>query len=184
MLFAGKLVAFKRPLDVVEAVARARVTGRKIEVMVAGSGALEADVRKSAAELRVPLHLLGFRNQTEMPAAYAAADTLMLPSNGNETWGLVANEAIACGRPIIVSAACGCAPDLAADGKAGRVAPLGDISAFAAAINEIIARPPAITDIRVLADAHSLARAVDGILAGADAVRCSQPVSQATSHAS
>ena len=183
VLFAGKLVAFKRPLDVVTAVACARLTGCKVEVLVAGSGTLEADICRSAAELGVPLHLLGFRNQTEMPAAYVAADTLMLPSDGDETWGLVANEAIACGRPVVVSSACGCAPDLAVDGKAGRVAPLGDIGAFAAAIGAIISQPPSIADIRMRADAHSLARAVDGILAGAEAVRRGRPRSRAALHA-
>lgn len=169
VLFAGKLVPFKRPLDVVAAVCRARAAGRKIDVMVAGSGALEDDMRRHAVELGVPLHPLGFRNQTEMPAAYAAADALMLPSN--ETWGLVANEALACGRPVIVSQACGCAPDLAADGKAGRVTPVGDIEAIAGAIASMIEHPPLAEDIQARADAHSIGRTVDGILAAAEAVR-------------
>lgn len=183
VLFAGKLVPFKRPLDVVAAVGRARAAGRKINVMVAGSGALEDDMRRSAASLGVPLHMLGFRNQTEMPAAYAAADALMLPSNGDETWGLVANEALASGRPIIVSKACGCAPDLAADGRAGRVAPLGDIDAFAAAINSVIDQPPSSADISARAASHSITRAVDGILAAAEAVRHAPSRRRASPHA-
>ena len=101
---------------------------------MAGSGELEAHVEAAAAASGVPLHLLGFRNQTEMPAAYAAADCLVLPSDGRETWGLVANEALACGRPIIVSDACGCAPDLGCDGRAGRTFPMGDTEALARAI--------------------------------------------------
>lgn len=175
VLFAGKLVPFKRPLDVVASVARAREIGAKVDVMVAGSGALEADMRRSAAELGVPLHMLGFCNQTGMPAVYAAADVLMLPSNGDETWGLVANEALACGRPVIVSEACGCAPDLAADGNAGRVAPLGDIDAFAAAIHSVIGQPPSTAGISARARAHGIARSVDGILAAAEAVRRHSP---------
>lgn len=175
VLFAGKLVPFKRPLDVVSSVAGARANGANVHLMVAGSGEMEDGIRLGAAELGVPLHMLGFRNQTEMPAAYAAADVLMLPSNGNETWGLVTNEALACGRPVIVSDTCGCAPDLAADGKVGRVAPLGDIAAFAAAINSVIDQPPCPADIIALANAHSIARAVDGILTAADAARCSLP---------
>jgi glycosyltransferase involved in cell wall biosynthesis len=171
VLFAGKLVPFKQPLDVVRAVARARSAGHRIEVMVAGSGALEHAMRCCASELDVPLHIMGFRNQTEMPAAYAASDALMLPSNGHETWGLVANEALACCRPVIVSKECGCAPDLAGDGRAGRVASLGDIDAFAAAINSVINQPPSPADISARADAHSIARAVDGILAASEAVQ-------------
>jgi glycosyltransferase involved in cell wall biosynthesis len=183
VLFAGKLVPFKRPLDVVAAVARARAAGRRVEVMVAGSGALEDAMRLSAAELDVPLHMLGFCNQTEMPAAYVAADALMLPSNGDETWGLVANEALASGCPLILSDACGCAPDLAGDGQVGRTAPLGDIGAFAAAITAIIDQPPLATNIRARSDAHSIARAVDGIIAAAKGVRRPSSRNQGSPHA-
>ena len=103
LLFAGKLVPFKRPVDLVIAAAKCRTRAVKAEVMVAGSGELEPNLQAAAASSGVRLHLLGFRNQTEMPAAYAAADCLVLPSDGRETWGLVANEALACGRPIVVS---------------------------------------------------------------------------------
>ena len=91
LLFAGKLVPFKRPSDVVEAAAKCRTQGMRTEVMIAGSGELEAQLREQANMLDVPLHILGFCNQTEMPEAYAASDILVLPSTGRETWGLVAN---------------------------------------------------------------------------------------------
>jgi glycosyltransferase involved in cell wall biosynthesis len=54
----------------------------------------------------------GFLNQTEISRAYVAADVLVLPSDYNETWGLVVNEAMASGLPCIVSDHCGCAEDL------------------------------------------------------------------------
>jgi glycosyltransferase involved in cell wall biosynthesis len=171
VLFAGKLVPFKRPLDVITAAAFCRAQGRAVEVMVAGSGELDGEMRARAELFGVPLHMLGFCNQTEMPPAYAAADAVVLPSDGRETWGLVANEALACGRPVIVSGACGCAPDLAADGTAGRIAPLGDIEAFAGAIDGMIDQPPCALDIRARAERYSVARAVDGIIDGAEAVR-------------
>ena len=126
LLFAGKLLPFKRPLDVVDSAAYLANAGRRVTVMVAGSGPLEDPLRHRAAQKGVKLVLLGFQNQTEMPACYAACDVLVLPSNGRETWGLVANEALACGRPIIVSDAVGCAPDLAADGVVGRTFRLGN----------------------------------------------------------
>jgi glycosyltransferase involved in cell wall biosynthesis len=170
VLLAGKLVSLKRPLDVIAAAAFCRAQGRRVEVMVAGSGELDGEMRARADLASVPLHMLGFCNQTEMPPAYAAADALVLPSDG-ETWGLVANEALACGRPVIVSDACGCAPDLAADGTAGRIVPLGDLEALADAIASMIDQPPCALDIRARAERYSVARAVDGIIDGADAVR-------------
>jgi glycosyltransferase involved in cell wall biosynthesis len=75
----------------------------------------------------------GFRNQRALPACYVAADWLVLPSDGRETWGLVANEALACGLPVVVSQSAGCAADLAV-GLAGRTFPTGEIGALAAAM--------------------------------------------------
>jgi glycosyltransferase involved in cell wall biosynthesis len=169
VLFAGKLLPFKRPLDVVEAVATLRRDGLPAEVLVAGSGALEGEMRARAAELGAPLHMLGFQNQSAMPAAYAAADVLALPSE-SETWGLVCNEALACGRPIVVSDAVGCAQDLAADGRAGRIHRLGDTADLAAALAEVLRRPPAAADITERADRHSLEAAAAGVIAAARSV--------------
>ena len=155
---------FKRPADLIAAAARCRARGLQAEVMVAGSGELRGEhLEAAAASSGVRLHLLGFRNQTEMPAAYAAADCLVLPSE-RETWGLVANEALACGRPIIVSDACGCAPDLGCDGSVGRTFPTGDPEALARAIGALAAAPPSSSDIAALSRAYSIEAAVAGIL--------------------
>jgi glycosyltransferase involved in cell wall biosynthesis len=170
LLFAGRLVPFKRPVDVVLAAARQRARGLKAEVMVAGSGALEADIRSTAGRLGVPLHLLGFCNQSAMPAAYAAADCLVLPSDGSETWGLVANEALACGRPIVVSSACGCAPDLAADGSVGRTHPTANADALADAIGDLFAAPPSPSAITALSATYSIEAAVAGIVAAVERI--------------
>jgi glycosyltransferase involved in cell wall biosynthesis len=161
ILFAGKLAPFKRPLDIVEACAGDRLRGT--HVIVAGSGELEAQMRQRADALGVPLHLLGFQNQTEMPAAYSAADVLVLPSNGRETWGLVANEALASGTPIVVSEAAGCAPDLAADHVAGRISPLGDIPTLAWVIEEILATPPSAQTVRAKSTVYGLSSAINGL---------------------
>jgi glycosyltransferase involved in cell wall biosynthesis len=170
LLFAGRLVPFKRPVDLVVAAAKCRGPEAKAEVMIAGSGALEPDLRAAAACTGVRLHLLGFRNQTEMPAAYAAADCLVLPSDGRETWGLVANEALACGRPVVVSDACGCAPDLAADGKAGRCYPTGEAAALADAIGDLMASPPSAVAIAARSQAYSLEAAAAGIRSAAERI--------------
>jgi glycosyltransferase involved in cell wall biosynthesis len=138
--------------------------------MVAGSGELEPKLRAAAAASGIRLHLLGFRNQTEMPAAYAASDCLVLPSDGRETWGLVANEALACRRPIIVSSACGCAPDLAGDGSVGRTFPVGDPQALADAIGALAASPPSLSAISAVSQAYSLDAAVAGICCAADRI--------------
>jgi glycosyltransferase involved in cell wall biosynthesis len=168
LLFAGKLVPFKRPLDLVNAAAELCQRDRPVHILVAGAGELEGDLTRRSVERGVPLYHLGFQNQSEMPAAYAAADVLVLPSDGRETWGLVVNEALACGRPVMVSDACGCAPDLVADGRAGAVFPMGDVCTLANGLEQLLERPPGRDDIAAKAHDYSLERAMDGLCEALD----------------
>lgn len=163
LLFAGKLVAFKRPLDLVAAAEICRVRGTQVEIMIAGDGPLAGDVLEAASAAGVPVHCLGFCNQTKMPSVYAASDILVLPSDGNETWGLVANEALACRRPIILSDAVGAAPDLADDPRVGLTFPVANVSAMAAAIEKMLASPESHIAIYAKSQAYCVAAAVDGI---------------------
>jgi glycosyltransferase involved in cell wall biosynthesis len=162
VLFAGKLLPIKRPLDVIEAAALLRTEGFAIDVLIAGSGPLEASIGGRAAELGQPLHWLGFCNQTQMPAVYSAADVLVLPSQF-ETWGLVANEALASGTPIVLSDSVGCAPDLAADGKVGRSFPVGDRTALVQSLKAVFENPPSAAQIRCVSQAYGIGAAADGI---------------------
>lgn len=163
-LFAGKLLPFKRPTDFIAGVATARANGLPVEAMIAGAGPLEDVVRAAATAAHVPLHMLGFCNQSQMPGAYAAADVLVLPSTARETWGLVANEALACGRPVLLSEAVGSAPDLAADPRAGARFRAGDTAALADGLVRLLSAPRDGVAIAALAGRHSLASAADGIV--------------------
>jgi glycosyltransferase involved in cell wall biosynthesis len=81
----------------------------------------------------------GFLNQTQVSRAYVAADCLVLPSDYDETWGLVVNEAMASGLPCIISNRCGCAPDLGqTDGNA--VYSFGNVRDLAEEIVEVANR--------------------------------------------
>jgi glycosyltransferase involved in cell wall biosynthesis len=164
VLFAGKLLPFKRPLDVVRAIAVVRASGADCRLMVAGSGPLQAELIELASELNVPADLLGFQNQSQMPAAYAAADVLVLPSDARETWGLVANEALASRLPIIVSDQVGCAPDLSADGIVGQIFRMGDIEALAEAIKSTPRSYYMKYEIKQLSERYSIAAAIRGIV--------------------
>ena len=64
----------------------------------------------------------------------------MLPSEGSETWGLVVNEAMACGVPAVVSDAVGCGPDLVVPGRTGAVFPLADVDGLARALRDVLDR--------------------------------------------
>ena len=170
-LFAGRLVASKRPTDVVGAAAQLRRGGQPVEVVVAGDGALREALVAKARALGVPLHMLGFCNQSRLPDVYAAADCLVLPSDGHETWGLVANEALAAGRPVVLSDACGAAPDLATDGVAGRSYPVGDVDALAHALDAMLAPRERTSAVAALAARYSPAVAATSIRMAVEAVR-------------
>lgn len=130
LLFAGKLIARKRPLDVIKAVATLEPSRRPFVVFV-GSGPLASSLRETAKALGVSkFAITGFKNANEMGRYYAAADALVLPSEF-ETWGLVVNEAMVHSLPSIVSDQCGCALDLVQDGRTGYRFPAGDIKALA-----------------------------------------------------
>ncbi|MEY4335633.1 MAG: hypothetical protein RLZZ45_552, partial [Bacteroidota bacterium] len=71
---------------------------------------------------RPSITILPFQNQSLMPIVYRLADIYVLPSKGpEETWGLGINEAMACGKAVLVSDKCGAANDLLGDGQSGFV---------------------------------------------------------------
>jgi glycosyltransferase involved in cell wall biosynthesis len=109
-----------------------------------------------------------------LPEAYAIADLLVLPSDGRETWGLVVNEAMACGVPALVSTACGCSPDLIRPGLTGYTFECGDVSELARQL-ELLEGSRA--DLRAMgaAAAHHVAQfnvdaAAAGVLEAVEAV--------------
>jgi glycosyltransferase involved in cell wall biosynthesis len=137
ILFVGKLMERKRPHDVIRAAAALSKRTGGLEVVVAGAGQLENELKKAAEREGVRASFLGFVNQSRMPAIYASADVLVLPSS-QETWGLVVNEAMACGVPAVVSKVVGCAPDLVEDGSTGAIFDEGNIEGCAAAIDKVL----------------------------------------------
>ncbi len=134
-VFVGRLVDMKRPLDFIRALTDS-VVPPNLWGLVVGSGPLERDARALTDTLGARVRFAGFRNQRSLPGVYACADMLVLPSDARETWGLVANEALAAGVPIVVSDAAGCARDLAIGG-AGRQYRVGQVSELAAAMRSM-----------------------------------------------
>jgi glycosyltransferase involved in cell wall biosynthesis len=154
VLFCGKFIKKKRPMDVVEAARLLRSDGRlpNIHLLFAGSGELGGALRHactvvheesfSAGDGRPLASFAGFLNQTEISRAYVAADCLVLPSEYGETWGLVVNEALASGTPAIASTSCGCTEDLLPSTSGSRSFAAGDVRALAEALMTVRGAAP------------------------------------------
>lgn len=183
-LFSGKLIDKKHPLDVLQAFDSLPSEHSNspvkppMHLLIVGDGALRASCEERASRSvpdlgRRSITFTGFLNQTEMPRAYVAADCLVLPSDAGETWGLVVNEAMACGLPAIVSDQVGCGPDLIDGGLTGDIFPMGNIERLAAAMIAWAdpARCRAASEVvRRKIGAYSVERAADGIMEAISAV--------------
>jgi glycosyltransferase involved in cell wall biosynthesis len=110
ILFAGKFEEKKSPLLLLEAFLA--LNNKNAHLLFTGNGKLEDELKlKAAGNPRV--HFMEFQNQSYIPVVYQACDLFCLPSKGpGETWGLAVNEAMACGKAVLVSDKVGCAVDL------------------------------------------------------------------------
>ena len=131
-VWVAKFIPKKRPLDVIQAFKKMLAEDANLEekvlLQMVGSGELLEEAKAHAKDCK-QIQFLGFKNQTELRDIYVNSDCLLLSSNYEETWGLVVNEAFACGVPAIVSDACGCGPDLV-DKTTGCIYALGNINSL------------------------------------------------------
>ena len=120
-LFSGKLSVRKGMREWLGACMQLPESARKRLVLgFVGAGELEAELRAGLAMPGAPrAHFFGFKNQTELSEIYAASDFGVLPSVSGETWGLVVNESLHHGRPVLVSNRIGSARDLIIEGQTG-----------------------------------------------------------------
>jgi glycosyltransferase involved in cell wall biosynthesis len=152
VLYASKFQPRKRPGDLISAALRLMRRTRPFELLLIGSGEQRAELEQRVN--RSPhVHFLGFKNQTELPRYYDLCDLFVLPSS-YEPWGLVLNEAMACGRPVLASDAVGAARDLVIDGVTGWLYPAGDSGELELALQEVLADPEALRQAGRAAQAH------------------------------
>ena len=142
VLFAGKLVPGKNPLHLLEAAQRMR-NRHRVAVAYMGDG-VERDklVAYAKAHDLEHVHLLGFRNQTEMPKIYGLSDILVLPSSLDHR-GTVTNEAMACELPVIITNRVGIygAGDILREGENGFIYQVGDLDALAGLLDRFVEDP-------------------------------------------
>jgi 1,2-diacylglycerol 3-alpha-glucosyltransferase len=128
-LYVGRLAPEKNLDSCLRAFARYRQRGGTWALVLVGAGperkALER--RSNESDLSECVVFAGMKTARETTLYYAFAGCFLLPST-REPWGLVVNEAMASGLPILVSNRCGCAEDLVEDGGNGYLFDPGDDS--------------------------------------------------------
>jgi glycosyltransferase involved in cell wall biosynthesis len=200
VLFCAKLQPWKRPADVLQAMAQAPLSN--VFLVIAGEGPLRGELEKLAESLRIAsrVHFLGFVNQSQLPTIYAAADVMVLPSE-YEPFAVVVNEAMCCGCPVIASDQVGAARDLVAPVRKDFVYRVRDVAALAELLKNALADRQGLAALRqecvehmqtwspeknIAATYEAIARAVarkrgrklQSTAAGASSVRTAQPSSQ------
>lgn len=125
LLFTGRLVPAKGVFDLLEAYAElASEVRAEVGLVFAGDGeSKEKLVRRARTISPGTILFPGFLQREDLAGFYALAEALVLPTH-SDPWGLVVNEAMSCGLPVIVTNLAGCAPDLVDDGWNGYVVAL------------------------------------------------------------
>ncbi|MCU1270533.1 MAG: hypothetical protein JWN74_1827 [Acidobacteriaceae bacterium] len=139
-LFAGRLVHTKGVFDLLEAYGR--LNGdlrRQIGLVFAGDGPLRAKLEAIARSIYPgAVQLAGFVHRNELANYYGLAECFVFPTH-SDPWGLVVNEAMACGLPVICSQSAGCAADLVK--TTGRIVAPQNVAQLAQAMEEIATNP-------------------------------------------
>jgi len=159
-LFAGKFERKKHPEHLLQGLARLRAQKPSLSVhgLFVGDGALSGRLRDTTCRHQLSVSFAGFLNQTEIAKAYVSCDALVLPSDYDETWGLVVNEAMACGVTALVSDRVGCGPDLVAPGLTGERYPFWNIEAMARILEDWALAPSRVAELGRAARERVLSR--------------------------
>lgn len=173
----GKFMHRKRPMDLLQAYRR-YADGDNHGLIMVGDGPLLETCRTFVERQDLPnVVFTGFLNQSEVGAAYAAADCFVLPSEV-ETWGLVVNEAMNFELPVITSDGVGCRHDLVEEGANGLTYAVGDQDGLADAITETFADESRCRAwgrrSREVIEAYSIEANVSGIVDALERVKATE----------
>jgi glycosyltransferase involved in cell wall biosynthesis len=143
ILYIGQFEERKGLPYLLEAFDRLSDTGARLRMI---GGGVQLDSVRSRVDGRRDIELVGYRSQEELPQEFARARCLVLPSvttrEDREPWGLVVNEALHAGLPVVVSDTVGAAAaGLVRDGRNGLIVPERDSKALADALRQLVEDP-------------------------------------------
>ena len=141
ILYASKFMRRKCADDLIRAylkIAKAFPENQQPYLLLIGEGNSRPELEKLAKQAAFnTIYFLGFVNQSLLPAYYNLCDVFVLPSE-RENWGLIVNEVMNAGKPIVVSDQVGCAPDLIHLDENGRIFRTRDIDDLSKSLRSIM----------------------------------------------
>jgi glycosyltransferase involved in cell wall biosynthesis len=141
-LYVGRLIKAKGVFDLLEAYSQMDAVIRSaVGLVLVGDGADRDELMRTAVRIKTGnIQFAGFIQRDELAQFYTFAEGLVFPTH-SDTWGLVVNEAMSCGLPVIVADVAGCTADLVQDGWNGFVVPPGKTVKFAAMMTQLASDP-------------------------------------------
>ncbi len=157
LIGVGRLDREKGYHQIVELLAR--MDDARLHFLLAGKGREAPRLRKQARRLGVAkrIHLLGFVPHQELPGYYNAADLFVMPTLCREGFPLAIVEAMACSLPVIANDSGGISMAVR-EGETGYLLPMGDMRAFRASLEALVARPALRREIGARARREVVAR--------------------------
>jgi glycosyltransferase involved in cell wall biosynthesis len=144
ILYASKLSSRKRPFDLLAAYKLLSADGVSAPypyLLYVGDGEMRESLHNAVKALPWDtIRILGFKNQSELPAFYDLCDVFVLPSLA-EPWGLVINEVLNFSKPVVVSDQVGCARDLVRHGESGYIFQGADVQGLCKALKALCTSP-------------------------------------------
>ncbi|MEO0249004.1 MAG: glycosyltransferase, partial [candidate division WOR-3 bacterium] len=125
LMFSGRIVTLKNPVFFAEVAVEVRRRFGKCRVLVIGDGdpRLKSKMFRILEDGGVDYHFPGFVKHLELPRYYCQSKLLLFPTSG-DCWGVVINEALVSGVPVITTQMTAAAGELVLDGQNGYVLPL------------------------------------------------------------
>jgi len=134
-LYVGRLSIEKGLNDLLDAFLQIRAKRDDVKLDLIGAGPLRDELIARVAKLNLQdtVSFLGAKSMDAIGELFLQSAALVLPSH-SEPWGLVVNESLSYGCPVVVSNVCGCVPDLVVDGETGYSFAVGNVDALSAAM--------------------------------------------------
>ncbi len=183
-LYVGRLAEEKNVATLIASWIAYRGEGGNWPLILVGDGPEADRLRKQAkeSEYAFDVSFPGLRSSGELLPFYAAAGCFVLPST-REPWGLVVNEAMAAGLPVLVSDRCGCAPDLVQPGTNGFLFEPSNAAALTGLLHRIASLSQEQRQSMAVASAEIIDRFSPANFGGsvrsiADAARSGRPATQ------